>query len=100
MWKSSFASKISNRLRLSQEWEVRQIIWLHLEDPEHHELQSWLQLFEFVKERLQEDCMNYIFIDEVQNIPAFQKAVDGLFIRKNCDVYVTGSNAFILSGVA
>ena len=78
--------------------ERRQIIRLNLEDPEYHELQTWLQLFEFVKERLQEDCMNYIFIDEVQNIPEFQKAVDGLFIRKNCDVYVTGSNAYILSG--
>jgi len=78
--------------------EQRQIIRLNLEDPEYSELQTWLQLFEFVKERLQEDCMNYIFIDEVQNIPEFQKAVDGLFIRKNCDVYVTGSNAYILSG--
>jgi len=78
--------------------ERRQIIRLNLEDPEHHELQTWLQLYEHVKERLQEDCMNYIFIDEVQNIPEFQKAVDGLFIRKNCDVYVTGSNAYILSG--
>jgi len=78
--------------------ERRQIIRLNLEDPEHHELQTWLQLFEYVKERLQDNCMNYIFIDEVQNIPEFQKAVDGLFIRKNCDVYVTGSNAYILSG--
>ncbi len=78
--------------------EQRQIIRLNLEDPEHHELQTWFQLFEFVKAKLQEDCMNYIFIDEVQNIPEFQKAVDGLFIRKNCDVYVTGSNAYILSG--
>lgn len=78
--------------------ERRQIIRLNLEDPEHHELQTWLQLYEFIKARLQEDCMNYIFIDEVQNIPEFQKAVDGLYIHKNCDVYVTGSNAYILSG--
>jgi predicted AAA+ superfamily ATPase len=42
--------------------------------------------------------MNYIFIDEVQTIPEFQKAVDGLFVRKNCDICITGSNAYILSG--
>jgi predicted AAA+ superfamily ATPase len=42
--------------------------------------------------------MNYIFIDEVQTVPEFQKAVDGLYVRKNCDVYITGSNAYILSG--
>lgn len=44
------------------------------------------------------DSMNYIFIDEVQAVPQFQKAVDGLFIKKNCDVYITGSNAYLLSG--
>ena len=42
--------------------------------------------------------MNYIFIDEVQSIPQFQKAVDGLYIQKNVDLYITGSNAFLLSG--
>ena len=42
--------------------------------------------------------MNYIFTDEVQTIPEFQKAVDGLYVRKNCDVHSTGSNAYILSG--
>ena len=42
--------------------------------------------------------MNYIFLDEVQRVTGFQKAVDALFIKKNCDVYITGSNAFLLSG--
>lgn len=42
--------------------------------------------------------MNYIFIDEVQNVPQFQKAINGLFIKKNCDVYIIGSNAYLLSG--
>ena len=42
--------------------------------------------------------MNYIFLDEVQNIDVFQRLVDGLFIKKNCDVYITGSNAYLLSG--
>lgn len=42
--------------------------------------------------------MNYIFLDEVQNVREFQKAVDSLFILDNCDVYITGSNAYLLSG--
>jgi predicted AAA+ superfamily ATPase len=78
--------------------EDEQIIRLNLEYPEYHELQTYIQLYEYVKERLREDRMNYILIDEVQTVPEFQKAVDGLFVRKNCDVYITGSNAYILSG--
>jgi predicted AAA+ superfamily ATPase len=42
--------------------------------------------------------MNYIFLDEVQNIKDFQRLVDSLFIKRNCDVYITGSNAYLLSG--
>lgn len=42
--------------------------------------------------------MNYIILDEVQTVPEFQKTVNGLFLLKNCDVYITGSNAFLLSG--
>jgi predicted AAA+ superfamily ATPase len=57
-----------------------------------------MQLYDYIKKQLQEDCMNYVFIDEVQTIPEFQKAVDGLYVHKNCDVYITGSNAHILSG--
>lgn len=82
----------------SQGVEDRQIIRLNLEFPEYHELQTYMQLYDYIKKQLQDDCMNYVFIDEVQSIPEFQKAVDGLYVRKNCDVYITGSNANILSG--
>ncbi|GHT79296.1 ATPase [Actinomycetota bacterium] len=78
--------------------EDRQIIRLNLEYPEYHELQTYMQLYDYIKAQLQGDCMNYVFIDEVQTVPEFQKAVDGLYVRKNCDVYITGSNAQILSG--
>jgi len=75
-----------------------QIIRLNLEDPDHHKLDGYLKLYHYINEQLIPDKMNYIFIDEVQNVPEFQKAIDGLFIKKNCDVYITGSNAYILSG--
>jgi predicted AAA+ superfamily ATPase len=78
--------------------EDSQIIRVNLEFPEFHDLQTYMRLYEYIKERLREDKMNYIFIDEAQMVPEFQKAIDGLFARKNCDVYVTGSNAYILSG--
>jgi hypothetical protein len=41
--------------------------------------------------------MNYIFLDEIQHVDEFEKAVDSLFLKKNCDVYITGSNAYFLS---
>ena len=75
-----------------------QIIRINLEDPDYHDVQDYLQLYNLVKDRLIPDKMNFIFIDEVQTVPDFQKAVDGLFIKANCDVYITGSNAYMLSG--
>ncbi len=75
-----------------------QLIRINLEDPDLHDIQNYIQLYNLIKGRLDPDKMNYIFIDEVQTIPDFQKAVDGLFIKPNCDVYITGSNAYMLSG--
>lgn len=75
-----------------------QIIRLNLEDPVYYELDNYLKLYNFIKEKMNPNEMNYIFIDEVQNIPEFQRAVDGLYIQKNTDIYITGSNAYLLSG--
>ncbi|MBQ9118509.1 MAG: ATP-binding protein [Lachnospiraceae bacterium] len=75
-----------------------QMISLNLEDPDYRELDDEKKLYDYIKARLCQDRMNYIFIDEVQTVPNFQKAVDGLFIKKNCDIYITGSNAYMLSG--
>lgn len=75
-----------------------QIIRLNLEDPVYYELDNYLKLYNYIKEKMKSDKMNYIFIDEVQNVQEFQKAVDGLYIQKNTDIYITGSNAYLLSG--
>lgn len=75
-----------------------QIIKLNLEDPIYSELDDYKKLYNYIKERLIENEKNYVFIDEVQSVPEFQRAVDGLYINKNLDVYVTGSNAYLLSG--
>lgn len=78
--------------------EDSQIISINLEDPEFHDLTRYMQLYDYVNERLLPDKMNYVFLDEVQNVSEFQKACDGLFIKKNVDLYITGSNAYLLSG--
>ena len=75
-----------------------QIIRLNLEDPVYNELDDYLKLYNYIKDKINPSKMNYIFIDEVQNVSKFQKAVDGLYIQKNVDIYITGSNAYLLSG--
>jgi len=75
-----------------------QIIFINLEDGDFQDIEDNKQLYEYVNERLISNKKNYIFLDEVQRVVNFQKAVDALFIKKNCDVYITGSNAHLLSG--
>ena len=55
-------------------------------------------LYDHVKSRMLPDKMNYIFLDEIQHVTDYQKAVDSLFVKKNADVYLTGSNAYFMSG--
>ena len=78
--------------------EDSQIISINLEDLENADLLDYKALYDYIKNKLVPDKMNYIFIDEVQKCVGFEKAVDSLFIKKNCDVYITGSNAYLLSG--
>ena len=75
----------------------KQIIHINLENPEY-EFNNYKELYEYINKRLKKDEKNYVFIDEVQNVENFQKAVDGLYIKKNVDLYITGSNAYLLSG--
>ncbi|GHV93387.1 ATPase [Spirochaetia bacterium] len=77
---------------------AEQIQALNLENPDYRELLSWETLYEYLKKRLVSGKMNYIFLDEIQGVPEFERAVDGLYIRDNVDIYVTGSNAYMLSG--
>lgn len=76
----------------------KQIQFYNFELPENYLNKNWEDIYFEIKKKLQADKPNYVFLDEVQNIPLFEKLVDGLFASKNIDVYITGSNAFILSG--
>jgi predicted AAA+ superfamily ATPase len=75
-----------------------QIHFYNFEDPDIYTIGDWKAVYDYIKVRLLPDKMNYVFLDEVQNIDVFQRLVDGLFIKKNVDLYVTGSNAYLLSG--
>lgn len=76
----------------------RNIISVSFELLENQPLLDYHKLHQYVLERLVPDEMNYVFLDEIQEVPDFQKAVNSLFVRKNVDLYITGSNARMLSG--
>ena len=82
----------------SQGVSEEQIIHINLEEHEFDFIEKYNQLYEYVEERMLKDKMNYIFLDEVQRVDMFQKACDSLYIKKNVDLYITGSNAQLLSG--
>ncbi len=73
------------------------IININLENPEY-DFENYMELYNYVNEKIKDEDKYYVFLDEVQNVPEFQKAVDGLYIKKNIDLYITGSNAYLLSG--
>lgn len=75
-----------------------QIISINFEELEYEELLDYKTLYNYIKERLHESKTTYVFLDEVQQVENFQKAVDSLYVKKNVDVYITGSNAYLLSG--
>lgn len=74
------------------------IIDINLELLENERLLDYRALHSEVLARCDPRAQNYVFIDEVQNAPDFQKAVDSLYARDNIDLYITGSNAFLLRG--
>jgi predicted AAA+ superfamily ATPase len=75
-----------------------QIQSINLEDPACRDLPDWEKLYDYINARLLPERKNYLFIDEVQNVKNFERAVDGLYIKKNVDLYLTGSNSKMRSG--
>ena len=75
-----------------------QIISINFESIEYEDLLDYKSLYRHISERLLPDRKNYIFLDEIQHVSQYQKAVDSLFLKDNCDLYLTGSNAYFMSG--
>jgi predicted AAA+ superfamily ATPase len=74
------------------------IVFINLEDKDFSELLDYKKLHEYVKARMLPDKWTYVFIDEIQNCKEYERAVSSLFLKKNLDIYITGSNAYMLSG--
>lgn len=94
--KSVLLEQYQNRLQAAGV-EAEQIISINFEDLDFEELLDYKALYRYIKERLCSDKMTYIFLDEIQNVPDFQKVVDSLYVKNNTDVYITGSNSYLLS---
>ena len=76
----------------------KQIVSINFEELEYEELLDYKQLYAYLKARLVHGATTYIFLDEIQKVPAFEKAVDSLYVKPGVDLYLTGSNAYMLSG--
>lgn len=77
--------------------EESQIISINFEDADYEELLDRRKLYDYIKTRLVKGKKTYVFLDEIQNVNEFEKTVDSLFINKDVDLYITGSNAYLLS---
>ncbi len=93
----------STLMEMFQEYLINQgvnkdnIIAINFEDYEHYDLRNPNLLYQYIMQRLVSNSMNYIFFDEIQHVENFASIVDSLFIKNNVDLYLTGSNAYMLS---
>ena len=75
-----------------------QIVSVNFEELEYEELLDYKKLYTYLKERLVVGKTTYIFLDEIQKVAAFEKVVDSMYVKPDVDIYITGSNAYMLSG--
>ena len=73
------------------------IIFINFEDLEYEEYTNYKTLYNYLNKRIIDSKKYYIFLDEIQNVEKYEKTVDSLLVKGNCDIYITGSNAYMLS---
>lgn len=76
---------------------IDQIVYLNFEDYDNFELRNPKNLYSYIKPLLIEDKMNYLFFDEIQHVQDFPDIINSLNLKPNVDIYITGSNAYMLS---
>jgi len=84
-------------LLLNKGVSSEQIIYINFELLEYEDLLDYKKLYAHIKEHLCEGKVTYIFLDEIQKVEGFEKVVDSIYARDNTDVYITGSNSYMLS---
>ena len=98
LWEIHITHAVSGLFKIHRRKRIDQIIAINFEDLEYEELCEYKVLYDYLKERLLSDKTTYIFLDEIQKVPQFEKVVDSLYIKSDTDIYITGSNAYMLSG--
>ena len=113
MWKDEKVIKVvtgirrcgkSTLLKMYQEYLIEngvlkeQIVFMNFEELENEDYLDYKTLYKYLISKLKPEKMTYIFLDEIQKVSEFQKAVDSLYVKENVDIYITGSNAYLLSG--
>jgi predicted AAA+ superfamily ATPase len=84
---------------ISKGVKKKQIISLNFEDMALEHLKNYHALYDYLISKINDDKKQYfVFLDEIQEVPSFERVVDSLHLRKNVDIYITGSNAFFMSG--
>lgn len=78
--------------------EASGIISINFEELEYEELLDYKKLYAYIKERLDPSRKNYVFLDEIQRVDSYEKVVDSLYVKDYIDIYITGSNSYMLSG--
>ena len=95
--KSTLLMQYQDYLRQSGIEENR-IVSINFEELEYEELCDYRKLYDYIKDRLIEGKTTYIFLDEIQKVKDFEKVIDSIYVKSGTDIYITGSNAYFLSG--
>lgn len=95
--KSTLMAQFQDQLR--KENPAASILAINLDLPEFRFLaeKGWKDMYDYILKQIKKNVTNYVFIDEVQNVHEFEKLLEGLYVHPDIDLYVTGSNAFLLS---
>lgn len=81
---------------ISQKINKENIIYMNFESADWYNIKDYKDLYSYIKENINKG-KNYILLDEVQNVSMWEKAVNSLLVDIDCDIYITGSNAYLLS---
>lgn len=94
--KSTLLMQYKNYL-MSQNIAENDIIYMNFESADWYDIRDYRDLYNYIKSRIQDDKKKYLLLDEVQNVKNWEKAINSLLVDTSSDIYITGSNAYLLS---
>lgn len=82
---------------LNEKVKEQNIIYMNFESAEFYKIKNYIDLYDYIQKKIKNNNKTYILLDEVQNVDNWEKAVNSLLVDLNSDIYITGSNAYLLS---